>query len=783
MKFKRYPLSYHIAALFITIVVVVGSVLIAISYRHAATIIDSVADEISEQNRQKFETAFNGDIQPLITFIDLLSLNEELVNPSEILDKPYWLSVMQHMFEMHPNIGTFYFMAPQSTLTKVIPIRKTDSRYQNQLARIEVEMTTSTGEITRTLLDAKNQTITEHTALAQSVDESNYLWFRLPREDDLIHITQPRSVANGEDKAINIAMRSRRGNAIIAADFRLQSLQDYLPDLIASQESQTALFDLTGSLLASHNVVLVDEQPEGKTASLNGTPFSQLTFTGRPQNRHFINDFSGNEWSINLTPVSLGSGVNLLLAQAVPYDALIANLISMRNQQMLVAVVLILVSLFIVLYVAKRLTKPLLDLSHLANKVTSFEAKRSVYPRTIISEVDALTRSVKLMEQAIHDLLTLMRKTSTHQHFDALANTIAKQCYAICRAETVMVYTLDRKTGTMQASANQSIIPFRVNMQDMLERTPWLRGQLMQSKVVHLSKTSIEVKGYMDQFFNSDIYLFPMLDNEKRLVGLLNLGYERSVTEDQEHRHAFISELLRFAQVAKSHIDNLNEQKSFSTSLIDNLLNWTKALGSDNVTQSQTICIDVSSRLFQLAAKDQHYFPKFKAKHVDDSLTISASLLTLAANCHPSVDRTFSADELKQSVNRCLAMFGDVDYPHSWSHVPIVYSRLFTDTSDTFANQEYDISSTTMHIYALGVAFAFTQYLELNERNSLDDIYENLTRLVENGVLMPRCVLLAFENDLVHSVLSEHKLSDSLANVPDVAPYVKRIKHYLRSLI
>lgn len=176
-----------------------------------------------------------------------------------------------------------------------------------------------------------------------------------------------------------------------------------------------------------------------------------------------------------------------------------------------------------------------------------------------------MTQSIELMEHTLHDLLRLLRETASNQDFSVLAKTITHQSYLVTKAETIVLYTYSEKQNAFEVSANHAIIPFKIELNEFLSETAWLKTDLHRGEIVHLNRSDNVLNRYKACFYNSDVYFFPLLNREKRLVGILLLGYERNISKAQCDKHAFLKELLSFAEIAKENINQMQQQKICST--------------------------------------------------------------------------------------------------------------------------------------------------------------------------------------------------------------------------
>jgi HD-GYP domain-containing protein (c-di-GMP phosphodiesterase class II) len=214
------------------------------------------------------------------------------------------------------------------------------------------------------------------------------------------------------------------------------------------------------------------------------------------------------------------------------------------------------------------------------------------------------------MEHTLHDLLRLLRDTASNQEFSVLAKTITHQSYLVTRAETIQLYTYSPEKETFTNVADHAIIPFKIDLNSLITGTPWLMAELNKGETVHLTRSDNILKKHQDYLYNSDIYFFPLLNRQKQLVGVLNLGYERAITSEQYDKHAFLRELLSFAEIAKDNIDKIQQQKDMLNAFVTLIASAIDTKSPYTGGHCQRVPA-LTKMLAEVADKDTHYYRNF----------------------------------------------------------------------------------------------------------------------------------------------------------------------------
>lgn len=163
----------------------------------------------------------------------------------------------------------------------------------------------------------------------------------------------------------------------------------------------------------------------------------------------------------------------------------------------------------------------------------------------------------------------------------------------------------------MKTISNSSIIPFKLEINAFIHAIDGLKAKLEQGQIVHLQRHQAALQGIANRLYTSDVYLFPIHNKNKKLVGLLLLGYERRITAEQSDKHAFLKELLSFAEIAKENITQIEQQKEMLNGFISLIASAIDTKSPYTGSHCQRIP-ELANVLTQVPHDDGRYFPEFK---------------------------------------------------------------------------------------------------------------------------------------------------------------------------
>lgn len=614
MTKRRYPLSIQISTLFVVLVTLIGSVLIAISYYHSQQLLTTSAKELSHENSRKLEAAFSQNASPILTALDFMAFSHFVDDDLPPAEAQSWFSSLQLVFQRNQDLVALYYGNAQGHFTMIRPLSTQEARQQFAAppnARLFVNRTRVDGTNLTLFVDSELNTIATIKREDNDYDPRLRPWYQQASDDGITRLTEPYFFHFLQTHGVTLSRRSYDGKTVVAADFTLNSLSNQVARIGYAPNTRLALFDHQFRLLAEHNTGMEVSDAESVTRQkLASGIFGPIANRISSQTLYSNTHFDGDDWSVTLTPVTLNDHVHLLLAEATPHQALLSNLLSMRNHQIIVAILMLMACFVIVWFTARRLASPLENLVVQTDNIARFDFQKTRYPKSVIKEVADLTQSIELMEHTLHDLLKLLRETASNQDFDVLAKTITHQSYIVTRAETILLYLYSSDTQTFSTAANHAIIPFKIDVNQLVQDTPWLLSELRKGELVHLTRDDNILRKHKDNLFNSDIYLFPLLNRHRQLVGVLNLGYERKTTKAQLDKHAFLREVLSFAEIAKDNIDKMQQQKEMLNAFIALIASAIDTKSPYTGGHCQRVP-ELTKMLTQAAAEDKHYFPGF----------------------------------------------------------------------------------------------------------------------------------------------------------------------------
>lgn len=614
MRLRRYPLSIHISTLFVILMTFFSAVLIIVSFQYTHSLLQGSAKALSAENSKKIESELHKNMAPIFSTLDFLAYSS--VVHGEVLgsSKWRWLAAVHQFFQRNSALVALYYGSNNGDFTVIRPLFSEQAKQQfnaPETAVLYLEKSTVQGATETYYFNEKIQQIDFRQGSENTFDPRTRPWYQASKNKQSIVITEPYLFYLLKTYGITLSRSSADHRHVVGADFTLDTLSTKLASLAKYPDSKMIIFDSHLLPIAEHNTNLKLNDPQSdNTELLQNSLFRDIVNRISPRTVYENREYDGETWSLSLTPIAISPNIEVHLAEAVRHRDILEKLMAVRDTQVALSIGLLALGFLVVLLVSRRIAQPMKRLVELTGNIAHFEFKKTRYPTSMITELNDLTHSIHSMEHSLSELIKALRDTAANNDLDALAKTVARQSYAITKAETIILYSYHADQSHFSVTANHAIIPFKLDLDVLLNSTPWIFSELRQGNTVHLQRDDNLLRRFQPQLFNSDIYLFPLLNREGQLIGVLNVGYERSVSDSHREKHAFLRELLSFAQIAKDNIDRMTQQKNLLGAIAERFACAIDAKYPFTKGHAKRVWF-ITQSLAQLTEEDHTYFPQF----------------------------------------------------------------------------------------------------------------------------------------------------------------------------
>jgi hypothetical protein len=249
--------------------------------------------------------------------------------------------------------------------------------------------------------------------------------------------------------------------AVIAADVTLKQLSATLVEYLPTPGSKIALLSPDGYVLGYNQperTIVRQEDEHVKIARLDELDSNVLAFVKanellQPGTLSFSHE--GRDWhgAVRTFNVSGSEGRDMTLVMLSPRDELLADVIRRVKISLLITIGILLISIPLVSFVARMISKALYELSEEAALISRFDFNKPFTLRSKIREVNELARSMALMKSTISRFLSLIKSLASEQNFDAMLEQITEETLHVSGAEGVLTWLVDDTTETLNPVA------------------------------------------------------------------------------------------------------------------------------------------------------------------------------------------------------------------------------------------------------------------------------------------------------------------------------------------
>ncbi len=575
MTKKQFSLRVHITALFSSLAVIVGAAIFFISYHHSEQLLSTSAHRISNENRLKLKSGFEQLAMPAFTTLDYLAMSPVLGLNSAPFEDKRWLATIQQLFAINTGMQVFFYASEQGAMSIFRPLLDKASQQRFSApssATLYLQYRQVDGLNAHYYFDDALNVIEHHQADDNDYDPRQRSWYVAAQQDDNIHMSSAYQLKDVNEIGITLSRLSYDGMQVVGTDFTLNSMSEQIARIDQGADAQLLLINHDKQVLGKyHSEIDINAEPQLLEQQLKQSVFGPIFRQEMSLDNGTSYDFElqGENWNITNSAIVLPNGDKVYLLAATPYSSLIANLLQIRDQQTNSAMVMLLICFILAWLVASRLSQPINRLINLTERITHFQFQRISYPRSTVKEVSDLSAAIMLMEHTLHDMVMFFKEAASTNNFHSLAKLVVARSYELVGAETIIVYSKDLALEHLEVAASRAVIPFKINLDQLFDDMPHLREQLRAEQLVHLKKSDLTGTEYEPYFHCSDMYFFPLISREKRLIGVISFGYDKPISEEIRNKHAFLTEVLSLTAIAKDNIDQIKQQKDMLNAFIE----------------------------------------------------------------------------------------------------------------------------------------------------------------------------------------------------------------------
>ena len=457
---KSYPLRIHIASLFLVLILLAcGSISILFYVKSRDMVITEMSkmvERVVSETAREIERLFG----PPETLAALFS-RSAMARADNLEDRLQGLPVLRESLRAAPDIASIYigygdgdfFMfrrlrnggdrqmleAPEEAQWAVqsidyqedAPVSKVMLFYNSELEQLDKKQWETTYD------PRKRGWYQQAMGSEKTVRDDPYVFFT----DRKLGITFARSFIEE--------------GVVAGVDIRLETLSEMMQQFKLTPNTKVVLFGEDGKIIAHEDTTQLIIEAKDDTSQIDRRKLAQLgdpvmdklaeIISDKDLQGIYVHEFKtqGVPWLTESGRLDLGEGAPIYFSMVMPLLELTAEVRKIRNQTVLLTLAIILAFIPITLRVARGISKPISQLADEANAVRRLDFGKRDRIRSVIKEVDELSKAMKFMKLTISEFLLLIESLNREKNFDTLLQRIATDVRQASAADGVVICLID----------------------------------------------------------------------------------------------------------------------------------------------------------------------------------------------------------------------------------------------------------------------------------------------------------------------------------------------------
>ena len=587
-----FPIRVHLFVAIISFVLLLGIVLGVFHYQKISQLIIGEAQGMFDRVAENVTVNFSSSYRPVKSSVDLLAFSALLENENyqeRQAHLPMLVSVLKKAPEMTAlEVGYAnkeYFIIRQLSSDDLISQFSAPTEAKYVVDSIETD--SGAGLMYRYYYDDDLHQIASKNLYQTSYDPTARPWFTAAEEAKEVISTQPYLFYFIGEVGITIGKHNPVNGSVVAADITLKQLSETLNTSKLTPSTKLFIINDSGYVIASSDddSLVMDsslEQARLKTISELNDPILNDFWKLSPEQKK-LDDFTligHEEWLGASRKVSLASEKSFTLVILSPKAELLSEALKVRNQSVLITILIILMSVPAALSIASRISNPLKVLARQTSQVRRFDFTQPVPIRSAIVEIGQLGYSMQLMQDTIHNFVEMIKSVAGESDFERLLEKITKQTIEVSSASGAAVYLMSEdETQLVPACSMNQASRMKLNLAplSLSIRTPITKALNSEEPVYFTIDGSGEAlnKQLLEemQLDKVNLIVFPLKNRQLEPTGVLCLVFDASTESAakesvEEEKIEFIKAVTGFSALTIESSKMVQAQKDLLEAFI-----------------------------------------------------------------------------------------------------------------------------------------------------------------------------------------------------------------------
>ncbi len=553
---RKYPLHVHIITMFLLLILPLGAVVTATSFKLSRDMLQSVASDMI----RRIGAETGADIAALVAPAELavnMMAHTGLGKATSFAERRHYLpqlreallgsSALSSIYIGYPDGDFFFFRRIIDEAQRVRLKAPGGARYVVQAIDHDkghhigryIYLDDNLGELGHD----------ERLDYARSYDPRTREWFKAAQISATGIKTAPYLFFSDRKVGMTLAARSGTDSgSVVGADILLETLGNDLKEKKLTPGTHLALVNEQGLVLAHDDVASLTSVPDGADGRPRLTPLADfehaalraaVPLIGAEQHSAVLT-VGDADWQVDVTPVQLQGMPPLSLVIAIPEHELLAAAFGLRSTALLITLASILLSIVLAWVLARALSKPLRALHAQAEKTRRFDFSDIDGVGSMIKEVDDLSQGMGLMRKSVQRFIDISQAVGGEMNFNRLMPTLLRETLAAAEAEIGILYLADQDglIPMVLLDAGGEDIPLPLLPVPLSAAGPLLASALAEGKTLGgtIGHDDIEATGLDAVMDLGDVrhgVAVPLRNRQQQLVGAMLLVRRTPVDDAQ----------------------------------------------------------------------------------------------------------------------------------------------------------------------------------------------------------------------------------------------------------
>ncbi|WP_293936964.1 hypothetical protein, partial [Iodobacter sp.] len=460
-RITGWTMKLSIATVVVLCMLVLAVVVIGIGWSGARTTLLDTASRTAKDAGQLITEKSRRMLEPAQATLRML-VDDPIANASTLEERLLRLTALAEVLSANELISSVFVGYSDGSFMLVRPLDRADIRSKFKAPPMANFLVQSVQVLPSWQLkseylffDASYDLLERRSVPEYRYDPRTRPWYQASGRTSASVLSEPYIFFSSQQIGVTLSQSSQNGKAIFGVDMVLDDLASSLDGLKISPNTQLALVNGQGRVLAYPDMkkVLIkgaDKVEFSTVAGLGVASLSRLNTLAPAKGKVVTYEVNGEEWLGTVLPFEVWQSEGMRLLVALPSNDLLGELRG-KLLHLIVAVMLLALLLMPLGWLAgAKIGKSMDQLTLQAQRMQCFDFSQSLRKHTMVQEVNDLSGVLSDMSQTIQTFLQISQDMATEPKVERMLDNVLKQLVKATRCQAGVVYLLNHSHAKME---------------------------------------------------------------------------------------------------------------------------------------------------------------------------------------------------------------------------------------------------------------------------------------------------------------------------------------------